>query len=345
VTRPPREAQHVVFREFRRAEWEPASVPSPSELKPDQILIRVRCALVNTGTDLAVYHGTHMGFSVPGSTYPRLPYRPGWAVAGTVESVGSAATSFRVGDRVAGSARLTDWAVVSTAQGGPTHLPANVSYEQGCLALQSVVGLQGVRIARVRLGERVAVFGQGLIGQFARQYASLDGAATVIAVDPLDPRLALARRHGATHALNPQRDDVPAAIAAATSGAGVDVAIEATGDPSVINDALKAAGVLGRVILLGSPRGRVEIDPYSDIHRRGVAVIGAHSTLAAGAPNAYYRWTEREHLALAVDLIAQGRLLTDGLISHRVSAAEALRLFDALSERPHEFMGVVVTWN
>ena len=46
-----------------------------------------------------------------------------------------------------------------------------------------------------------------------------------------------------------------------------------------------------------------------------------------------------------MDLIAQGRLLTDGLISHRVSAAEALRLFDALSERPHEFMGVVVTWN
>ena len=51
----------------------------------------------------------------------------------------------------------------------------------------------------------------------------------------------------------------------------------------VINDALRSAAILGRVILLGSPRGRVEIDPYTDIHRKGVAVIGASSALAAAA--------------------------------------------------------------
>lgn len=58
-------------------------------------------------------------------------------------------------------------------------------------------------------------------------------------------------------------------IAAATGGHGVDIAIEATGNPAVINHALQAARKLGRVVLLGSPRGRVEIDPYTDIHRKG----------------------------------------------------------------------------
>jgi threonine dehydrogenase-like Zn-dependent dehydrogenase len=212
------------------------------------------------------------------------------------------------------------------------------------MALQSVVGMQGIRLAQVRLGERVAVFGQGLIGQFARQIAALDGAAVTIAIDPLDPRLEVAQRHGATHVVNPERDDVAAAISAATAGKGVDVAVEATGNPSVINDALRSAAILGRVILLGSPRGRVEIDPYTDIHRKGVAVIGASSSLAADVPNAYYRWTEREHFLLALELIRQGKLRTDGLVTHHIPVDQALGVFDALAERPQEYLGVVVEW-
>jgi 2-desacetyl-2-hydroxyethyl bacteriochlorophyllide A dehydrogenase len=341
---PPTEAQSIVFPELRRAEWEQRPLPSEDQLQSTQVLVRAVCSLVNAGTELAIYTGTHIGFTTPGATYPRLPYHPGWAFAGTVETVGSAVEVLRTGDRVAGSARITDWAVVDSARGQLTLLPPDVSFEQGCLALQSVVGMQGVRLARVRLGERVAVFGQGLIGQFARQLAALDGAAVAVAIDPLDSRLQVARRHGATHAINPTQEDVSAAIAAATSGQGVDVAIEATGNPAVINDALHAAAILGRVILLGSPRGRVEIDPYTDIHRKGVSVIGAHSTLAARVPNAYYRWTEPEHHRLAVELIRQGRLCTDGLITHHVPAAEAPGIFDALAERPQDFLGVLVEW-
>ena len=41
---------------------------------------------------------------------------------------------------------------------------------------------------------------------------------------------------------------------------------------------------MGRVILLGSPRGRIEIDPYRDIHSKGVSLIGAHANTTAAAP-------------------------------------------------------------
>src|SRR5581483_3064544 len=219
-----------------------------------------------------------------------------------------------------------------------------VSFEQGCLARLAAISMQGVRLAHVRLGERVAVFGQGLIGQFARQLAALDGAATTVAIDLFEPRLQLARRHGATHTVNPSCEDLAAAIGAATGGQGVDVAIEATGSPAVINDALHAAAPLGRVILLGSPRGRVEIDPYTDIHRKGLSVIGAHAGTAAAVANAYHRWTTAEHYRLAIELMRQGRLLTSGLVSHHVPADQALGIFDALAERPQDHLGVLIEW-
>jgi threonine dehydrogenase-like Zn-dependent dehydrogenase len=191
----------------------------------------------------------------------------------------------------------------------------------------------------------VAVFGQGLIGQLARQFATIDGAATVIAVDLIDSRLEVARRHGATHTVNPSRDDLSAALDAATGGRGADVCIEATGNPAVIADALQAVGRMGRVILLGSPRGRIEIDPYRDIHSKGVSLIGAHANTTASVPNAYHPWTVAQHRRFALELMRQGRLHTDGLISHRVPADEALPVWDALMTHQQDYLGVILEWS
>ncbi|MBI3974675.1 MAG: zinc-binding dehydrogenase [Chloroflexi bacterium] len=340
----PTQAKRIVFPQIRRAEWEHVTLPAPEQLGPTEALVRTACTLVSAGTEIAIYSGTHIGYTIPGATYPRIPHRPGYASAGVVEAAGSAVTHLRVGDRVGGSSNHVDWAVVDTTGDRLVALPEEVSFEQACLARLATIAEQGVRLAKVRLGERVAVFGQGLIGQFARQLAALDGGAVLIAVDLIEARLELAGRHGATHLVNPARDDVVAAIMDASGGKGVDVAIEATGNPAVITDALRAAGDLGRVILLGSPRGRVEIDPYTDIHRKGVALIGAHGRTAAEVPNAYNRWTRGEQYQLAIELMRQGRLRTDGLVSHRVPAEEALGVFDALADRPQEYLGVLMEW-
>jgi 2-desacetyl-2-hydroxyethyl bacteriochlorophyllide A dehydrogenase len=338
------QARRIIFPQVRRTEWEPVALPGPEQLGPTQVLVRTACTLVSAGTEIAIYSGTHIGYTIPGATYPRLPHRPGYASAGVVEAVGSAVTQFRVGDRVGSSTNHVDRAVVDTTGDRLVLLPEGVTFEQACLARLATIAEQGVRMAKVRLGDRVAVFGQGLIGQFARQWAAVNGAAMLIAVDLIDARLELAGSHGATHLVNPARENVAPAIAAATGGQGLDVAIEATGNPAVINDALRAAGDHARVVLLGSPRGRVEIDPYTDIHRKGVALIGAHGRTAAEVPNASDRWTRSEQYQLAIELIRQARLHTDGLISHRVPAGEALGVFDALADRPQEHLGVLIEW-
>jgi 2-desacetyl-2-hydroxyethyl bacteriochlorophyllide A dehydrogenase len=337
-------ARRIVFPAIKRGEWEQVSLPAPDALGPDEVLVRAACTLVSAGTEIAIYSGSHIGYTIPGSTYPRMPHHPGYAFAGTVEAVGASVTAFRPGDRLAGSANHAERVVVNPNRALLLPLPDGVSFEQGCLARLASIAMQGVRLATVRLGEQVAVFGQGLIGQFARQCAAQDGASTTIAVDLIDSRLEVARNHGATVTINPTREDVAAALRDATAGRGVDVAIEATGAPAVINQALQSAGDLGRVVLLGSPRGRVEIDPYSDIHRKGVTVIGAHARTADLSHSPTSRWNTREQYRLCLELMRQGRLVTDGLVTSHVPAPEALDVFDALMERPQDHLGVIIKW-
>lgn len=341
--RMPTTARRVVFPAIKQVQWEPLTLPD--QLKPNQVLVKTGRTLVSAGTEIAIYSGSHIGYSTPGSRYPRIPFYPGYAYAGTIEAAGADVTEFKPGDRVLGAMGHQDWAVVEADGDRLDHIPDGVSFEQACLARLAAISIQGVRLARLSLGEHVAVFGQGLIGQLARQFASIDGAATVIGVDLIDSRLEVARRHGATHTVNPSKDDLSAVLAAATGGQGPDVCIEATGNPAVITDALQAVGRMGRVILLGSPRGRIEIDPYRDIHGKGVSLIGAHANTTAAVPNAYHPWTVASHRRFALELMRQGRLHTDGLISHRVPASEALPVWDALMNRQAEHLGVIIEWS
>lgn len=339
----PKAARRIVFPAIKEVTWE--QVALSDELKPTEVLIKTSRTVVSAGTEIAIYSGSHIGYSIPGSRYPRMPFSPGYSSAGTIAAAGAAVTTFKPGDRVLSTTGHQDWVIVDTEQGRLDRIPDGVSMDQACLARLATISMQGVRLARLILGEHVAVFGQGLIGQFARQLAGIDGASSIIAVDLIDSRLEVARRHGATHLINPSRDDLAATIAEATGGRGVDVAIEATGTPKVINDALQSVARLGRVILLGSPRGRIEIDPYSDIHSKGVSVIGAHANTTAEAANPYHRWTLIEQRRLALELMRQGRLHADGLVSHHLNAADALPIWDALTDHQQDYLGVIIIWD
>lgn len=338
-------ARRILFPAIRRAVWEEAPLPTPDQMGPTHVLIRTARTLISAGTEIAIYSGSHISYTLETPHLPRVPTRPGYCFAGTVEAVGSAVNTVHPGDRVGARLGHADWVMVDVSKIDLVPLPHEVSFEQACLAGMTVFPLQGVRLANVQIGEHVVVFGQGLIGQFARQLAMVAGAVTSIAIDLIDARLEIARRHNATHVVNPARDDVFTSIAEATNGQGADVVIEASGNPALIDDALHAVATLGRVILLGSPRGRVDIDPYSDIHKKGVSLIGAHIDTTARPANAYNRWTPDEHYRLGIELIRQGRLQTDGLVSHCVPSADALGAFDALTDRPHEHLGVIIEWN
>ena len=81
-------ARRLVFRAIQDVDWETLALPA--ELGPTEVLVRTARTVISAGTEVAVFSGTHIGYTVPGAKYPHMPYYPGFAAAGTVEAVGSA---------------------------------------------------------------------------------------------------------------------------------------------------------------------------------------------------------------------------------------------------------------
>jgi 2-desacetyl-2-hydroxyethyl bacteriochlorophyllide A dehydrogenase len=334
--------KRMVFTGAWQAEWQEFAVEDAPG--PGQLLVEATYGMVNYGTLVAVYTGTHININNPAVAWPKYPHRPGGNFVGVVRAVGSGVQSWKVGDRIAFSDSYSRWHLLGSEAEDVLPVPDNVDDVQAVVAAHSTISLNGVRLGQVHTGHTVVVFGQGVIGQYAQQYARIAGATRVVVVDPIEARLAIARRYGASVTLNPDQVDVEAEVEALTGGKGADVVIEATGAPPVIPTALRIAGWLGRVVLLGSPRGKVEIDPYNDIHRKGVTVVGAHAATAAAVANAYYPWTTSNNTLAAWSLVADKRLQLDGLVSHKLKASENLDLFDRLARQREHYLGVVLDW-
>lgn len=117
--------------------------------------------------------------------------------------------------------------------------------------------------ARLRMGEAVVVFGAGGIGLNIIQAAALVSASPIIAVDLHDSRLELAGRLGASHTINSAQGDAEALILEALAGQPLDVFIDNTGVPAVIELGYRITHGQGRVILVGVPRLGHNLNVYS----------------------------------------------------------------------------------
>ena len=91
-------------------------------------------------------------------------------------------------------------------------------------------------------------------------------------------------------------------------------------------------------IVLSSPRERVEIDPYFDIHHRGVQLIGAHEWRRSREQRAPLRPVPR---APAGD---PARVQVDPLVTHRVAFGDAQRAYEGLRDRSRAWLGVLLEY-
>jgi threonine dehydrogenase-like Zn-dependent dehydrogenase len=98
-------------------------------------------------------------------------------------------------------------------------------------------------------------------------------------------------------------------------------------------------------VLLGSPRGNIEMDAYSTVHRKGISLIGAHDRLSAHPHTLWDPWTRQRNLDLILTLFTDGSLKSDGLISHRIQPDDIQEAYEMLIARPKDFLGVLIKWN
>jgi S-(hydroxymethyl)glutathione dehydrogenase / alcohol dehydrogenase len=130
--------------------------------------------------------------------------------------------------------------------------------------------------AKIRFGESVVIFGAGGVGLNIIQAAGLLSAYPIIAVDLHDGRLELAKQMGATHTINSKTVDAEDAIKEIIDEDGVDVFIDNTGQPSIIELGYEITKAQGRVVLVGVPRKGEKINIYSlPLHFKKV-ISGSH---------------------------------------------------------------------
>jgi 2-desacetyl-2-hydroxyethyl bacteriochlorophyllide A dehydrogenase len=332
--------KRLLFPEIRRVIWE--TVDLPEEPEPYSVVAKTLTSLISVGTELAIYTGSHIGFTLPNPPFPMMPNSPGYALVGKVTAVGREVTDIQPGQRVMMEVPHGTVGVAEVGKVGIVALSENLSDAQGALVRMAEVALAAVRLAPVQLGDAVVIYGLGLVGQLVAQLFSLNGAHPVIGIDRLPARLEVARSNGVT-ALNADEIDVVAEVARLTGGRGPDVVIEATGSPTVVALSLELVAKGGRVVLLGSTRGRVELDPYSHIHRKGVRVIGAHES-AQFLDHAPQRWNQARNLQLLAELFAAGKLRSQELITHTINPDKALTIYDELAAHPQDYLGVLIDW-
>jgi len=233
-----------------------------------------------------------------------IPLTLGHEVAGLVEKTGSQVTNMKIGARVCLHYNIScgDCYHCSTGNdqfcekvlmlghytnGGyaeyivvparnAIHLPDEIPFEQGAtLMCASATAFHALRKSRVKAGETVAIFGAGGLGQSAIQLAKAFGAIEVYAVDINDEKLDLAKQYGAIP-INGRKLNAVEEIKKLTNGRGVDVAIEMIGLPQTMQQAIRSAGVMGRVVIVGLSNKPLEIDTYNELLGNEVELIGSN---------------------------------------------------------------------
>jgi aryl-alcohol dehydrogenase len=194
----------------------------------------------------------------------------------------------------------------------PDDSPAAVLAPLGCGVQTGVNAVQNV--LRPKIGDRVAVFGAGSVGLSAVMGLALTGASQIIAIDVHKGRLDLARELGATDIIDASSCDVGSEIARLTGNAGINGAIETSGNVTVLKGAIAALAAAGTCVVVGVPHGQpAELDVL-DLVARGLRVIGTNQGDAV----------PRIAIPRLIELYRQGRLPVDKIVSQFA--------FDAINE-------------
>lgn len=154
-------------------------------------------------------------------------------------------------------------------------LPSSVSAREGALCEPVSVGIQAVRRANIDVGDTVLITGAGPIGILMMDVVRAAGAANLAVVDIVPSKLDRAAERGADLTIDSRQSDVTEAVRD-EFGAGVDVAIEATGAPPAIEATLDAPRPDGTVVLVGlAPDETVPVDTF-ELVRRQIDVHGSY---------------------------------------------------------------------
>lgn len=309
---------------------------------PGEVLVETERTLVSTGTELTVLSGSYPEGSV-WDEYGTYPFTPGYNNVGRVVEVGDDVAAPAVGERVASWSPHAAYVTVDAED--CRSVPDAVAPDEAALFATAEIVMNGLRRGRVTWGEVVAVYGLGLLGQFAVRLARVAGAELVAALDVSEARLEYLPDGPAVLPLVPDADGSHVErLVEAANGRRADAVFEVTGNPDAIPDELEPLREQGRLVLLSSPRGETAFDFHDLCNAPSYEIVGAHQTSHPSIATPQAPWTKERHAELYFELLAQGRLDVSGLLTHAEPYDAAPALYESLLEDRTAFMGVLFEW-
>ena len=325
-------ARSVWFAGPRQVELRNEQLPS---LGPTDVRIRSVASAISHGTEMLVFRGQvpdELELDLPtlrGSF--AFPIKYGYASVGRVVESGVDVRSLHVDELVfVLHPHQTEYIVPADM---PVRLHPGTEPFAGVFLANVETAINVVLDAAPRLGERVVVFGQGVVGLLITQLLKRTGLAELTVVDPLPLRRELAMRVGADHAFGPEDP---------LDTRDFDVAIEASGNAQALNAAVNYVA-FGATIVVCSWYGTkpAPLMLGGAFHRRRLHIISSQVGSIDGALQP--RWSHERRLRLARDLLPTLQL--EPLITHRIAFDDAARAYRLVDECPDETVQVVLTYS
>ena len=335
--------REVVVTGQNQVELQTANIDTPA-LAANELLIDTEYTFISSGTELANYTGREPKVFQKG-TWCEYPWRSGYANVGIVREVGTGVTRAAPGDRV-----FTYGRHASTIRYFQDRLvaPVKQAMDPAVVAASRMAGVAMTAIVVGEIGTNpwVVVFGLGLVGNLASQMFQIHGCR-VIGVDPVAERRKLAQRCGIGHTVGGTAEEAQAEIHEITKGDLANITVDAVGHSGVVMQALRATADHGQIIILGSPRVRVDGDLtelLSDTHLRWITIRGALEWCVPMYPDVGNRTSQWSKQQTIFDWMARDELHVAPLISHRLKPERIKQAYDGLLNEPNVYTGVVLEW-
>lgn len=334
-----RKSLYFVSREQVELRAEQLADPAPGEVRVASL-----CSAISAGTELLLYKGEAPADLQADATLPALsgtlayPCKYGYCMVGTVKDLGQGVDSSWRGRQVfafnphetAFIARVEDLQPLPT--GSRKHdavfLPA----------METAVNL--ILDGEPRLGERVVVLGQGVIGLLTTALLARHPLQTLLTYDSYNARRALSLQFGAQAALDPQESNVEANNQLGSGGA--DLVYELTGNPAALDLALELVGDHGRVVV-GSWYGerRAAVNLGGRFHRGRIKLIS--SQVSHIEPSLRGRWDRERRFEAAWHWLAE--IQPSRMASRSVPFEQASSAYEMLAKQPDKYLTILFTYN
>lgn len=337
-------ARQLWFVEPRAVQIREQALP---DLQSGQLRLKTLFSAISAGTEMLVYRGqlpAGMALDDSLSAFDNqsvdYPLQYGYACVCEVEGVGDAVDSNWQGKTVFAFLPHASHHICSLDAVIP--VPDGVDPRQALFLANMETAVNLAQDGKPRLGERVVVLGQGVVGLLLSSVLARFPLTSLCAVDTLASRRELATQAGVSSVFDAGNDADIATLHeqlnrhSATGGA--DLVYELSGSPEALNLAVELCGYSGRIVV-GSWYGskRAEINLGERFHRHRMSIVS--SQVSTIAPELSGRWDKARRFAMAWDMI--GKTDPAKLISHSLPFAEAGEAYRLLDESPQDALQVI----